>query len=381
MESSIKRGLYIPNIAKTISQYGLRLSVIGFFIFLFIPIFIPDFAIRWPLLGLMQNFQLYFLLIILIMTNLGFIWVKSVEIGIYASISGFLLLGVTLPYVVKGDLLENKGMKADALKPSMVISQSGMTDNPDATLIPNPSLRILTFNLYPFNERLDEALDWILEQDADLILLQEVPLAMQKEVLSQLNPIYPNSEAQELYLSLGKVAITEATSLFDESAYGQRLVIEWQGQAIVVYNLHLPFPNEADNPNLSQDNPMLALIPGFILGYKENERNRVIREIIHKADLEHLPVIMGGDFNMNDSSATYQELAKGLVDAFYHSGNGFGFTWPFGASEELPDVLPPLLRLDYIWVKGGLIPILSQVGPALGSDHAPLMADFRWANE
>ena len=58
------------------------------------------------------------------------------------------------------------------------------------------------------------------------------------------------------------------------------------------------------------------------------------------------------------------------------AGIGLGTTWPVLRSGWLGRLLPPLMRLDYIWHSAHFQVTDAQVGPALGSDHLPLIADL-----
>jgi endonuclease/exonuclease/phosphatase (EEP) superfamily protein YafD len=77
---------------------------------------------------------------------------------------------------------------------------------------------------------------------------------------------------------------------------------------------------------------------------------------------------------MSDQAVIYGDLAARLGDSFREAGAGFGMSWPAGLSEELPDILPPLMRLDYVWHSGHFRAVNADQGPDLGSDHLPLVA-------
>jgi endonuclease/exonuclease/phosphatase (EEP) superfamily protein YafD len=83
------------------------------------------------------------------------------------------------------------------------------------------------------------------------------------------------------------------------------------------------------------------------------------------------PMILAGDFNMPTDSTIYREVWSGWTNAFSTSGFGFGYTkwtairgWPFGA------------RIDHVLGGPGLAACRSWVGPAVGSDHLPLLAEL-----
>jgi vancomycin resistance protein VanJ len=106
-------------------------------------------------------------------------------------------------------------------------------------------------------------------------------------------------------------------------------------------------------------------------------------EIATLADMaaNHAPAILMGDFNTSDQSDSYALLpAAGLTDAFRAAGWGFGVTWP--ARRKHHDVpLPPLVRIDYIWLTSDFRPVRAWVGPPAGSDHLPVVADLVWEQD
>ena len=80
---------------------------------------------------------------------------------------------------------------------------------------------------------------------------------------------------------------------------------------------------------------------------------------------------------MSDQTSIYGELASRMGDSFRQAGTGLGGSWPVSAMEEftsLPDFVPPLFRIDYIWHSEQFRAISAQQGPELGSDHLPLLA-------
>jgi endonuclease/exonuclease/phosphatase (EEP) superfamily protein YafD len=81
------------------------------------------------------------------------------------------------------------------------------------------------------------------------------------------------------------------------------------------------------------------------------------------------PVLIAGDFNMPVESAIYRRFWSPYTDAFSSVGLGFGYTkftnW-FGA------------RIDHVLAGPGWHPRRCWVGPNVGSDHRPVIADLAW---
>ena len=106
------------------------------------------------------------------------------------------------------------------------------------------------------------------------------------------------------------------------------------------------------------------------MSYNDKERNRDLARLIAFLERETLPFIAGGDFNLSQHSASYEQLAKLAKDSFRERGWGWGNTWYFDSS------FPPLLRLDYLWRSDDLETVDAQLESRMGSDHLPLRASF-----
>lgn len=223
------------------------------------------------------------------------------------------------------------------------------------------ALRLLTFNAFPENPDLAPAENWLLEQDADIVLLQELI-----GEIPALRAAYPHQAEQARgLLLLSRFPVLENESIMLDGLPQQRVRLEIDGASLTIYNLHLFMPlNEDESQSL-------------LLRYDEQRRNRQIRELLELLQAESGRLLVAGDFNMSEWSPIYGELRAGLRDAFRVSAGGIGATWPGGASEELDDFLPPLLRLDYVFYRGAIEAVDVQVGLKLGSDHLPLRVDLR----
>ncbi len=234
-----------------------------------------------------------------------------------------------------------------------------------------PPLSLITFNVFPQNERSQEVIHWLQSQSADLIMLQETPLDM-PQLVAQLEGGYPYRAIQERpngHILLSRFPILEE----DDIAFShypwpiqQRVVLDVDGQPIAIYNIHLAMP--LSDAGRAQWRGLGELL----LNYDESIRNDQIRQLIALAKEETIPVIIAGDFNMSEWSLMYDILRDNFKDAYRWTASGLGATWPAGASEELPSILPPILRLDYVWLSDALTPLSAFVGPYLGGDHLPL---------
>mgnify|MGYP006269491975 CR=1 FL=1 len=222
------------------------------------------------------------------------------------------------------------------------------------------ALDVVTFNVYPQNQELDAVQEWLMAQSADIVLLQEVGAP-----LSRLIEVYPHRDVlqtpnENRHYVLSRYPILEAEDIDVEDSVQQRVVLDVDGQAVTVYNVHLWMPLD-DNADRF-----------LLLRYDETRRNRQISTVIARANSETNPTIIGGDFNMSEFSPIYDTIARNFGDVYRHTRWQLGFSWPAGASEELGNWLPPLVRLDYVWHSAPFVPIDASLGVPLGSDHLPL---------
>ncbi|MGK4003944.1 endonuclease/exonuclease/phosphatase family protein [Sorangium sp. So ce1036] len=136
------------------------------------------------------------------------------------------------------------------------------------------------------------------------------------------------------------------------------------GRAFSLIHLHLETPRDA----------IEALIHGGWKQAEEHDRNIALRtwesELARQwVDEAPYPAVIVGDFNMPVDSAIYRRFWAGFENAFSRAGLGFGATkrtrW-FG------------VRIDHVLVGPGWTSERAWVGPDLGSDHLPMIADLRW---
>jgi vancomycin resistance protein VanJ len=246
-----------------------------------------------------------------------------------------------------------------------------------------PTLRVLTFNAWGGNQQLDRVEAWLRQMHADIVLLQEIPESYARNGLSTLKDIYPYQFTQatpqhwwgNVTLSRFPFIETDRPDMEDnEMPVRQRVVINFQGQPVAIYNVHLVFPARKV-PRLASlakklGNPFLAMA----LSYDSTQRDSQIADLRALLDKETYPFLVAGDFNMSDQTQIYRTLAARMSDSFREAGWGFGWSWPVASEAGLPAYVPPLIRIDYIWHSEQWRAVTAAQGPELGSDHLPLYA-------
>ncbi|MQS06735.1 endonuclease/exonuclease/phosphatase family protein [Streptomyces alkaliphilus] len=191
----------------------------------------------------------------------------------------------------------------------------------------------------------------LMETDADLIALQEMPrgeLAQYAATLGEeysyaavegtvgLWSRYPLTDTEPVDLGLGWNRALRTTATVPE--FGD----------MAIYVAHLP-------------SVRVQFRAGFTAGQRDDSANRLARAI---ADDPHERAILLGDLNgtMNDRSLA--PLTSQLRSTQGAAGAGFGFTFP----AEFP-----VTRIDHILVRE-VEPVSSWSLPVTGSDHRPVAA-------
>lgn len=224
---------------------------------------------------------------------------------------------------------------------------------------------IISFNFFPDNTRPDDAVEWISAYAPDIIALQELPTDI--SMLEPFELAYPysavDSERAESAI-YSQYPIIESEIIDLALSPVQRLVLDVNGQAVAVYNVHVFMPlndREAD---------------WTILRYDEARRDADLDALLARINEELLPVILIGDLNMTEWSPKYHAFAELLNDAYRTSSWGIGATWPASASEDFAGGYPRLFRIDYVWTSESIEAVSAFVGSNLGSDHLPLRVEL-----
>lgn len=236
---------------------------------------------------------------------------------------------------------------------------------------------VVTFNVQGHNHELEAATDWLLAAKADVILLQETAEGYDQR-LARLYDVYAHEDHVEGSVRIfSRYAILEREILIIEDEPGHlalRLVLAADGRELAVYAVHFVLPQSTAKVNSVA--PDIGI--DFALRYDERRRNAQIRRLLEILESETRPFLLVGDFNMSDASLIYDEIAARLGDAWRSAGSGAGRTWPVAEVIGWPQVIQPLLRIDYVWHSEGLRAVEAMVGAAIGSDHLPLKVVLEW---
>jgi endonuclease/exonuclease/phosphatase (EEP) superfamily protein YafD len=252
---------------------------------------------------------------------------------------------------------------------------------PKALAVPSrPTLRVVTFNVWGHNPRLEQIEAWIRETEADIVLLQEIPENYANYGIPGLDDLYPYQIGQPTAVRLwGNLFLSRYPILSVEDLPGdgvpaqQRFTIDFDGQVVAVYNVHFAMPIGGNRlPRLANAHYILQTV----LSYDDSARNAEIRRLLNRLERETHPFVVAGDFNMSEHAVIYGEIAACMEDAFREAGVGWGGSWPISIVDELPAFVPPLLRVDYVWHSSHFRAVEAVRGLKLGSDHLPFYATF-----
>jgi endonuclease/exonuclease/phosphatase (EEP) superfamily protein YafD len=192
------------------------------------------------------------------------------------------------------------------------------------------------------------------------VIFQEAQDGLMKDI-ETIRDIYPygiNEPRTNAFgtIVLSKFPVKDARTLQTEKFAFDNIIInfvfEMKGQDISVYTLHPPPPTS--NLLLKQRTNDLALASDFI----EQDKNENI--------------IMTGDWNLSPYSPYFADVLQSTGIKYQYTSLLPFTTWP--SQFQLPFLQIPI---DHILSKGNLQLTDKHRGPAMGSDHYPIVASFK----
>lgn len=267
--------------------------------------------------------------------------------------------------------------------------------------------RVLTFNINRAHDisinkgTTEELIDFVIQQNADLVLLQEYNAELYPEIQEELTKGYPyssgiesNSRFKSIFSRYPIEAIEQLMidinnnhyELFQNAFYNKKrfegmevlpickMIINVQGKSLQVFNCHLMSNNYSvviRNLKKKGKNLLYGILPiihRMDFGY--NARILQVKEI-EKHIEPSMPTLICGDFNDIGGSASLRLLKRhDLTDAWWKKGFGFGFTF-HGMGLRF--------RLDHVLFSNKtMMPVKSEVIKTELSDHYPLICTFKF---
>jgi endonuclease/exonuclease/phosphatase (EEP) superfamily protein YafD len=225
-----------------------------------------------------------------------------------------------------------------------------------------PLLRVMSVNLLMVNRTTGPIIDEIASADPDILFLQEYTGHWHDALQERLGGRYPHvitypeedSFGAAIYSKrpfVGKPTID--TSLGKWGIAQLVANIDVEGVEITCWNLHLVPPRNY----------------AYTVEHLDQMRDLLPRLKAAAAR----PLIVAGDFNFTGATLQAASIRQaGVEDSFEAIGAGRGATWPVNSIfRYLPGI-----RLDHIYLGGGMGCRSIRVGEGRGSDHRPLVAEI-----
>lgn len=224
--------------------------------------------------------------------------------------------------------------------------------SPEAEAGSERFLRVATFNLWGRNGHVDRVIKFLDDIDADAVVLEEVR-PHHSDLLAKLSARYPHRVGEQHGLVILSKHPILADGRIDRAGRPPRmsLIIRWarldvNGASVELAGVHLARPFY---PELQQAD---------------------ILDLTKFAQSRSAPLILAGDFNM----APWTFKLKRFTEA---TGLGrfstFQPTWPM---HWLGLPLLPLIPIDNVFASAHFASLGTTMGPRLGSDHRPVIADI-----
>jgi endonuclease/exonuclease/phosphatase family metal-dependent hydrolase len=138
---------------------------------------------------------------------------------------------------------------------------------------------------------------------------------------------------------------------------------------ILVYAVHLPTARYGLENMLDRTVGLNFKKAGYLIA-ETQKRSHISQAARNAVETQKLPLVIAGDFNMPVESSIYRQHWGEFRNAFSCSGGGFGFT-----SMDIHKGIPIPIRIDHILTGKGVTPRACEIGPDVGSDHRPVIAE------
>lgn len=259
--------------------------------------------------------------------------------------------------------------------------------------------KVLTYNVQNFSERnknipaleiKSEILNFLIEQDADIVCVQEYhstsgnlykPLKKIRDTLDASTYYYEsyfnprNNQLSGLVIFSKYRAVNKGKLKFTGSrTFGIYTDVIIDNDTVRVFNIHLASiklkPEDLDfviNPETENSEELKShsseIYRKLLLAYELREKQ--LGYLLKKIKATNFDIILCGDFNDTPSSWAYGQLNNYLDDSFVEKGMGIGRTYAGPL---------PFLRIDYILATEGYRTFGFTRHDLKKSDHYPISA-------
>ena len=297
--------------------------------------------------------------------------------GLYLPPSGWALpMGLLLPMALVFDW-----KSLGALMVAAAIVANGLMGvqwhSPKTVPAGSPVLTVLTFNrgeskgsLQPFKNAMKP----------DVVLLQDAYERADRYVGSAGYEEFKYGDNIGQFTILSRFPVTSKELIADGSlAVAARFTLGWNGQSVVLYDVHLPTPRE----------PLHSLYRGAFMwglpgpwGDKRqayqtwwNSQISHAKAVIQRAEAETLPCLLAGDTNAPVPGYIHRLFTRQFVDSHEAAGKGCGMSFP-GVTHNPLSLGGPWMRIDKILCNAHWSPLWNQAEPNRPSQHRAVAAAF-----
>jgi endonuclease/exonuclease/phosphatase (EEP) superfamily protein YafD len=212
-----------------------------------------------------------------------------------------------------------------------------------ASPAPTDTLTVVSFNVFTKNRRLDEAARWLLDQNADVIVLQEMTNANREPIRRALAAGYPhvhdcNCNDIVMFSRLPWIAAGAQPRTAEQPALSWFTLAGRDGRQVRVVGLR---------PRYIMEPPKYAAHYDWLVRHVPKLGDRLI---------------LIGDFNAAPWS--WQMMRLAAASGLRRHGT-FAASWPS---------LLPLVLIDNLLTTPDIKGVSFRTGPFLGSDHLPIVA-------
>lgn len=233
--------------------------------------------------------------------------------------------------------------------------------SPGDSSVDAPSIRVMSFNLLSTNDRYGDVVEYIRETEPDVVVLHEASLPWETAMESS---------------SLGY----EVTKSRSEDLIFGTLVMTRNSAGVLTYGFSETDPRavEITTTVAGWDTPVRILSSHPLAptdGERASLRDAQLGFAAEWASNQSGPYMVVGDLNATPWSWPFRNLlAQG---GLRNSQIGFGVQPTFAATSN------PLFRvaIDHLVHSDALVVRQRQLGPALGSDHFPIIVDLELVGE
>lgn len=238
---------------------------------------------------------------------------------------------------------------------SWVVSVPVRADQLDAPV----DLSVTSVNVYINNREYDRIVDVLERCDADVFSVTELTPPLYKRLLVEFEDSYPHVVAEP---NLGAFGV----AMFSKYPLSNRELI---GGARIGSTLLATVTKGHQQFRLAASHPVSPMTPARFKQRNEHldALSEAVREEGHQS--AEVPVVVMGDFNMTPWSPHFRRFQTLSGLRHVESGSGIRPTW----YARGVTTFPMGLALDHCLVSSNLTWVSHQIGPALGSDHLPIV--------